>query len=142
MKKLILKAIAVVTFIVFIIAAAGFKQVAKEKILGQKDLVGVWEMLYNGKPTGVLKIIGSDGSLVNIVSTPKGFLTTLTGSFEITSDSTYIEKIEKSINSFLSGTSNEITYKMDNTNNMMIRFLVKEKTYIESYRKVPFAIGF
>lgn len=142
MKKLTLRAITIVTFIVFIIVAFSFKQATEERNHGQKDLVGVWEMLYNGKPTGVLKVIGSDGSLVNIVSTPKGFLTTLTGSFEITSDSTYIEKIEKSINSFLNGTSNEITYKMDNASSMVIRFLVKEKTYLESYRKVPFAIGF
>jgi len=136
------KAGVIISFTILMIIAGGFKKATKKTGYDQKDLIGVWEMLYNGKPTGFLKIIGSDGRLTNIVSTPQGFLTTLTGSFEITSDSTYTEKIEKSVNSVLTGTHNKITYKMDNANYMVIYFLVKDKVYQETYRKVGFAIGF
>ncbi|MCH5715641.1 DUF4488 domain-containing protein [Niabella hibiscisoli] len=68
---------------------------------GNKPLAGIWEMQINNRPTGILKILGTGGDLSNVRLTPLGFVKTLWGSYEIQSDSTYIEKVEEHENAIL-----------------------------------------
>ncbi len=81
-------------------------------------------MQINNRPTGFLKILGTGGDLTNLRLTPNGFFRTLGGSYEIQSDSTYIERIEESENPALNKKTLIIRYNMDNANTLTITYTI------------------
>jgi hypothetical protein len=105
-----------------------------------KDLAGIWEMQINNRPTGFLKIFGTGGDVTNVRLTPLGFVKTLSGSYEIQSDSTYIEKVEEHENAALNKTNVVLRYQMDNPNTLTISYTINNFQGKETYRRVPFTI--
>ncbi len=105
-----------------------------------KDLAGIWEMQINNRPTGLLKILGTGGDVTNVKLTPLGFVKTLSGTYEIQSDSTYIEKVAEHENVTLNKTSVVLRYQMDNPNTLTISYTINNFHGKETYRRVPFTI--
>ena len=102
-----------------------------------KDLAGIWEMQINNRPTGFLKIFGTGGDVTNVRLTPLGFVKTLSGSYEIQSDSTYIEKVAEHENAALNKTNVVLKYQMDNPNTLTISYTINNFHGKETYRRVP-----
>lgn len=105
-----------------------------------KGIIGIWEMLVDNRPTGFLKILGPGGDLNNVRLTPVGFITTLRGSYEIQSDSTYVEKIEESEDPGLNRKNLTVRYNMDNANLLTITYTLNNYQGKETYRRVPFTV--
>lgn len=138
MKKTIFKLSAGAALILIAFCFSAFSQ--KDPKPGPKSLTGIWEMQINNRPTGFLKILGAGGDLTNVRLTPNGFFRTLGGSYEIQSDSTYIEKIEESENPALNKKQLTIRYNMDNANTLTISYTINNYQGKETYRRVPFTI--
>ncbi len=105
-----------------------------------KNLAGIWEMQINNRPTGFLKILGTGGEVTNVRLTPLGFVKTLSDSYEIQSDSTYIEKVTEHETNTLNQTNVVLRYQMDNPNTLTISYTIKNFHGKETYRRVPFTI--
>lgn len=97
-------------------------------------------MQINNRPTGLLKILGAGGDVTNVRLTPLGFVKTLSGFYEVQSDSTYVEKVTEHENASLNKTSVLLKYQMDNPNTLTISYTINNFQGTETYRRVPFSI--
>lgn len=138
MKKTLLKLLTGAAFILITVFFSAFSK--EDPQPNPKSLTGIWEMQINNRPTGFLKILGTGGDLTNLRLTPNGFFRTLGGSYEIQSDSTYIERIEESENPALNKKTLIIRYNMDNANTLTITYTINNYQGKETYRRVPFTI--
>lgn len=84
-------------------------------------LVGVWQYIYNVYKDGTshlhyrsfLKIFGADGSFCNVTFQPGGMAcTSQRGTFEVLSDSTYVERITYSVDPRFSGRDSRLFYRL------------------------------
>ncbi|GEM_PF-3404653 len=138
MRKTTLKTVSVIALLLSALLFSAFS--TEEPKPGAKPLAGIWEMQINNRPTGILKILGAGGDLSNVRLTPLGFVKTLWGSYEIQSDSTYIEKVEEHENTALNKKSVVLKYKMDNPNMLKISYTINDFHGEETYKRVPFTI--
>lgn len=123
-----------------LIACSFFSFSEKDPVPDKKLLTGIWEMQLNNRPTGFLKIFGASGEISNVQLTPLGFVKTLEGSYEIQSDSTYIEKVEQHQNTSLNKKEVIIGYHLDNPNMLTITYNINNFQGKEVYRRVPFTL--
>lgn len=137
MKKTLSKTIFVTAAFVILFCCSSF---VNKDYNSATSLKGIWELFVNNRPTGFLKILATDGKLTNIAMTNSGFVETLKGTYEIQSDSVYIEKIEKSVDHTLNGINNKMVYKMDNENTLTIMFFVNGHSLTETYHRIPAAL--
>ena len=102
-------------------------------------LAGMWELeSAQGRPSGFIKALGTDGKVSNILPTKNGYALSMKGTYEVTSANTFVEKIEKSFYPALNGSSNKITYKKIDDQTLELSFLVDGEEYKEKYRKLSF----
>lgn len=81
-------------------------------------------MQINNRSTGFLKISGTGGDVTNVRLTPLGFVKMLSGSYEIQSDSIYIEKVTEHENTALNKTNVVLRYQMGNPNTLTISYTI------------------
>ena len=137
MRKTTIKTATGITLVLASLFLSAFSVHPKPKT---KDLAGIWELQINNRPTGFLKIFGTGGDVTNVKLTPLGFVKTLSASYEIQSDSTYIEKIVEHENAILNKTNVVLKYQMDNPNTLTLSYTINNFQGKETYRRVPFTI--
>lgn len=103
------------------------------------ELTGIWQICSSAvkNPDGTMnvrtgnsfKMLNADGSFTNIMFNMGEVqsIITATGTYKQTSDSTYVESINKSVNPTLNGKNNELRFHLKNGKLLHIKF------YIEQY---------
>lgn len=98
-------------------------------------LYGLWTLVgenVNGKfkPTvrsnKIFKMITKDNQFMNFIITGERSLISAFGGVELRSDSVYVEKIEKSLNTTLNGEDNEMHYNIKEDNLLYVRFFLEK----------------
>lgn len=93
-------------------------------------MIGLWEVKaihnsnesgYKKSPHGMFKMITSDGKFMNFISTGKGAIITVDGTYELDGD-VYTEKIVNSFNKSQVGESNPLQVKLSQENFMYLRW--------------------
>ncbi len=86
-----------------------------------KQMFGLWEVKavhnsnedgYKRMPRGMFKMICDDGRFFNFMTTEKGALITVDGSFRLSGDSIYIEEINHSFNMSQIGKDNPLHLRL------------------------------
>lgn len=112
------------------IAGCGSAQKVSYNIPSAKQLVGLWEVkaIHNSDeagymviPSGKFKMIFDDGRFMNFMSTEKGAIITVDGTYKLDGD-LYTEKIEHSFNKRQEGKDNPLNIKMTRTSFMYLRW--------------------
>lgn len=97
---------------------------------GAERIVGLWEVKaihnsdetgYKLTPQGMFKIIQSDGIFINFMSTEKGAIITVDGTYSLDGD-LYTESIVNSFNKSQEGKDNPLQIKMTHDNFMYLRW--------------------
>lgn len=114
----------------------GMTTLSAQNLEKENKLVGVWQLCnmtdigFGSSPkmerVPYLKVFSPKGALTNLMISPKGevFLT-MEGSYDLKSDTTYIEHIGKLlVSSAMDGRDNEMTYEFLDDNVLMITFQI------------------
>ena len=96
-----------------------------------KRLFGLWEVKavhnsneggYKEMPHGMFKMIIEDGRFVNFMTTDKGAMITVDGTYRLVGDSLYVEEINHSFNRTQIGKDNPLNLKLAGNNFMYLRW--------------------
>lgn len=96
-----------------------------------KRLFGLWEVKaihnsneegYKKMSHGMFKMIIDDGRFVNFMTTEKGSMITVDGTYTLVGDSLYIEKINHSFNKTQVGKDNPLNLKLSGSKFMYLRW--------------------
>lgn len=102
------------------------------------SLTGIWQICFSAvkNPDGTLnvrtgnafKMLNADGSFTNIMFNVRGGQSVITGvgTYKQTSDSTYVESINKSVNPTLNGKDNELRFHLKDGKFLHIKFYVEQ----------------
>ena len=101
------------------------------KTVTAKRLFGLWEVKaihnsneggYKETPHGMFKMIMEDGKFVNFMTTDKGSMITVDGTYRLVGDSLYIEEIDHSFNVTQIGKDNPLNLKLSGHSFMYLRW--------------------
>ncbi|MDO5524305.1 MAG: DUF4488 domain-containing protein [Bacteroidia bacterium] len=96
-----------------------------------KQLLGLWEVKavhnsneggYKEMPNGMFKMILDNGRFINFMTTPKGAMITVDGTYRLVGDSIYIEEIDHSFNASQIGKDNPLNLKLSGNKFMYLRW--------------------
>ena len=96
-----------------------------------KRLFGLWEVKaihnsneggYKKMPHGMFKMIIDDGRFVNFMTTERGAMITVDGTYRLVGDSLYIEEIDHSFNRTQVGKDNPLNLKLSGPKFMYLRW--------------------
>ena len=96
-----------------------------------KRLYGLWEVKaehrsdedgYKRMPRGMFKMILEDGRFFNFMTTEKGAMITVDGTYRLDSDNVYTEEINHSFNRSQIGKDNPLQLKLTENNFMYLRW--------------------
>lgn len=96
-----------------------------------KRLVGLWEVKavhnsdeagYKVMPKGMFKMVSPNGEFFNFMSTEKGAMITVDGTYRMIGDSIYVEEINHSFNRSQIGKDNPLNLKLSRDKFMYLRW--------------------
>lgn len=111
-------------------AGCGASQRVSKNATAQR-LVGLWEVKaihnsdeggYKETPHGMFKMVLPEGRFVNFMSTEKGAIITVDGTYRMVGDTIYVEEIVNSFNKTQEGKDNPLSLKLSNDNFMYLRW--------------------
>ena len=130
-------------FLLQIVMYISLLSYSQRNTAGQK-FNGVWEMKgvrpvgavnFSGFPAGNYKAFLPNNNILNYSISEKGSVATLQGRFSVTSDSTYEERIQKTINNVLDNSTTILKYKFINNNNVFLQYKIDDGKWVEEHWK-------
>lgn len=110
--------------------SCGATQHATKNATAQR-LLGLWEVKavhnsdeggYKEMPDGMFKMVLPDGKFMNFMSTEKGAIITVDGTYRMVGDTIYVEEIVNSFNKTQEGKDNPLSMKLSHDNFMYLRW--------------------
>lgn len=120
---------SIIALIAFITACSTPKIAMKNDVANR--IVGLWEVKaehrsdvpgYKEMPHGMYKMVMDNGRFFNFMSKNTGSIITVDGSYFLTGDSIYTEKIEHSFNKSQTGMDNPLFIKLSKDKFMYLRW--------------------
>lgn len=120
---------SIIVLIAFIAACSTPKIAMKNDISNR--LVGLWEVKaehrsdspgYKEMPRGMYKMVMDNGRFFNFMSKDAGSIITVDGTYFVTGDTIYTERIEHSFNKSQTGMDNPLFLKLSKDNFMYLRW--------------------
>lgn len=115
--------------LVFFAGCSTSQRVSKSATV--QRLLGLWEVKavhnsdeegYKEMPNGMFKMVFPDGRFMNFMSTNRGAIITVDGTYRMMGDSVYVEEIVNSFNKTQEGKDNLLWLKMSHDNFMYLRW--------------------